>query len=334
MQATCTGTPAAQEALLIMQGSNTKVLADVTDPVHPRVLCSLTGGWAPQLVTQTVISWWATQGGPGTPGPSVIATLDVFSGAGAAVASWQGGGFLDGVHAWSPDHASLAYLTSDAIAVNIHLLSGGGDRVVAGLGPVPGRGLNQDEDDSYVGFSADGRYFAVEQTFTGSGDHLQVRTTSDGGLAYSRATATMATWGSTGSKLYFRQPATTEIDSWDPSVGFAQAIGQPLGWIRPRADAGDDNLTFTARDSGGIPHVYLYGHGGRSGGQLPNVRSSPMFLNTATVFEVEEAPCGANCGLGGPTQPSGRTFTYSIGTQAETASTIAQVLGTWPRPGQ
>src|SRR5580693_823637 len=80
MQATCTGAPAAQEALLTMQGSNSLVLADVTNPLNPHPLCTLTGTWQPQLVTQRMVSWSATQGSPGTNGASVIATLDVFSG--------------------------------------------------------------------------------------------------------------------------------------------------------------------------------------------------------------------------------------------------------------
>jgi hypothetical protein len=48
---------------------------------------------------------------------------------------------------------------------------------------------------------------------------------------------------------------------------------------------------------------------------------------------LEETPCN-NCGPGFPTQPDGKTFTYSLSTQSETASSIASVLGAWPRIGQ
>ena len=70
-----------------MQGSNSKVLADVTDAAHPRTLCTIKGNWVPQLVTQRMVSWSATQN-PGQTGPSVLATLDVFSGATAVIANW------------------------------------------------------------------------------------------------------------------------------------------------------------------------------------------------------------------------------------------------------
>jgi hypothetical protein len=317
-----------------MQRATTKILADVSDPLHPRTICTFTGLWQPQLVTAGEISWAASQHAPGTPGPSVIATLDLFTGTAAVVASWQGGGYLDGMHAWSPGRELLAYLTSDASGVDLHLLSGGGDRVVASLGPVPARGANPTEDDAYMEFSPDGAYFALEQTLTPSGAHLQVRKSTDGTLAYSQPAATMASWGSTGSRVYFRHPGAATIYAWDPSAGLTQPLGQALAWVKPRADAGDDYLTFTVRDASGTPHVYLYGHGGRAGNQLPNVRSSPVFLTAASIFYIEEAPCGTNCGPGPSTQPTGRTFIFDMAHQTETASTILSVLATWPRPGQ
>lgn len=320
--------------MLVVQRSLIKILADVTDPVHPRTICTLTGGWNPLLVTQSELSWSASQHAPGTPGQSMIVILDVFSGTSAVVASWQGGGYLDGLHAWSPGRDLLAYLTSDTTAVNLHLLSGGGDRVVATLGAVPPRGVNPSDDDAYLDFSPDGAYFALVQSFTPTGAQLQVRKSTDGSLAYSQPAATMATWGSTVSTLYFRHIQAAVVYAWVPATGASQAFGSQLAWIKPRADAGDDYLGFTVRDAAGTPHVYLYGHGGRAGGQLPNVRSSPVFLTATSIFYVEEAPCAPNCGPGPSTQPTGRTFIYDLGRQVEVASTILTVYGTWPRPGQ
>ncbi|HKV88633.1 MAG TPA: hypothetical protein VJT78_11610 [Candidatus Dormibacteraeota bacterium] len=335
LHATCGGQPAAAEAVLQLQGAANPILADVTDAKNPRTLCGISGGnFSPSLVTQTMISWYASQGSPGASGTSVIAVLDLFTGTSTVAASWSGGGFMDGLHAWSPDRGFLAYVASDQAAVNLHVLSGGGDRVVATFGPVPGRGFNPNEDDSYLAFSPDGAYFALVQTFTSSGDQLQVRRTIDGSLAFSLARGTMASWGTAGSRLYFRQPASTQIQVWDSASGVAQAFGQAVSWIRPRADAGDDNLAFTVRDSAGTPHVWLYGHGGRSGGPLPNVRSSPAWLNSTSFFYVEEAPCGTNCGIGPAWQPDGKTFTNEVGGASETTSHIAQVFGAWPRPGQ
>ena len=311
-----------------------KVIADVTDPLHPKTICKLTGGWSPMLVTASEISWAASQHRPGTPGMSAIVTLDIFTGISSVVAVWQGGGYLDGLHAWSPHRDLLAYLVSDATGVNLHLLSGGGDRVVGSLGPAAARGVNPTEDDSFLQFSPDGAYFALEQTLTTTGAHLEVRKAPAGTLVYSQASATMATWGSAGSKLYYRHLQAGTIYSWDPVAGLAQPIGQALAWIRPQADAGDNYLAFTVRDASGNPHVWLYGEGGRAGSELPNVRSSPEFLTASQIFYIEEVPCGANCGPGPPTIPDGKTFVYDMSHQTETASAIATVYATWPKPGQ
>jgi hypothetical protein len=335
MRATCSAAQTAREAILVIKGSTTKILADVTDPTHPLKICTITGGWNPQLDTSGEISWSASQHAPGTAGQSVIVTLDLFSGTSAIVASWQGGGYLDGLFAWSPHRDLLAYLTSDSNGVDLHLLSGGGDRVVTSLGAVPGRGVNPSEDDSFLDFSPDGAYFALVQTFTGSGAHLQVRKATDGTLAYSQSTGTMATWGSTGSKLYFRHPLANVIYAWDPAAGLTQPLTtQRLAWIKPRADAGDDYVAFTVRDAAGTPHVWHVGRGLRVATQLPNVRSSPVFLNASSIFDTEEAPCGANCGPGPATQPTGRSFIYDLAKSSETASTILSVIAVWPRAGQ
>ena len=317
-----------------MQGSNSKVLADVTDAAHPRTLCTIKGNWVPQLVTQRMVSWSATQN-QGQSGPSVLATLDLFSGATAVIANWQGGFWMDGVHAWSPDESAIAYVTSSASAVNLHLLSGGGDRTIATYGSVPGRGFNPDEDSAYLGFSSDGKYLALVETFTSGGAaHLQIRKTKDGSLAYSQANGTMATWSSTGSQLYFREPSKTAIKVWDPSSGVADLFALQQAWIRPISDAGDSYAAYAVRDSSGNPHVWLYGYNGRSGGQLGNVRSSPIFLNSSSLFSYEETPCAPNCGPGPPTTANGKTFVYNLTTQSENASSIATVYGSWPRPGQ
>ena len=333
MSATCTGQPAAHEALIVMQGSTSIVLADVTDATHPQKLCTLSGPWSPELVTQRMISWSATQT-PGEAGPSALVTMDLFAGTTTVVANWAGGLFMDGLHSWSSDESAIAYVTSDANAVNLHLLTGGGDRTVATLGAVPGRGVNAAQDDAFLAFSADGTYFALVQTFTGSGSRLQVRRTKDGTLAYSQDTGTMAAWSSTGSRLFFREPGATTIKVWDPAGGVSQLFGLAQSWLHPVTDAGDDNVAYTVLDAAGSPHVWIYGHDGRSGGQLGNIRSSPLFLNAGSLFLIEEASCGSSCGMGGPTSPDGKTFVYNLGTQVETASTIASALGSWPRIGQ
>jgi hypothetical protein len=94
-------------------------------------------------------------------------------------------------------------------------------------------------------------------------------------------------------------------------------------------DAGDDNIAFTVRDSAGTPHVWLYGHGGRSGGQLPNVRSSPIWLNTTEFFFVggrpPARPTAARAGLAAERQD-----VHVRPGRVETASKISRVYSVAP----
>src|SRR5260370_300879 len=234
LQGSCVSGPAAQEAVLQLQGTANPVLADVSNAKAPRTLCGISGGaFQPELVTQTMISWYATQGNPSAPGTSVIAVLDLFTGTSTVAATWSGGSFMDGLHAWSPDRGFLPYIASDPGSVTLHLLSRAGDRVVATMGAVPGRGSNPNEDDSYLPFSPDGAYFALVQTFTSSGDQLQVRRTIDRSLAFSLSRGTMATWGSTRTRRCYALPSSSPIQPSDSSAAASHAFGQQLACIRP-----------------------------------------------------------------------------------------------------
>src|SRR5207248_2121239 len=54
LHGSCVSAPAAQEAVLQLQGSSTPVIADVSDAKAPRTLCGISGGnFQPVLVTQT-----------------------------------------------------------------------------------------------------------------------------------------------------------------------------------------------------------------------------------------------------------------------------------------
>src|SRR6185312_6616269 len=76
MKSTCSGALGGHEAVIVLKGASKPVVADVTDPAHPRTICTLSGTWQPQLVTQSTISWWATENRGGV-GQSVIVSLSL-----------------------------------------------------------------------------------------------------------------------------------------------------------------------------------------------------------------------------------------------------------------
>src|SRR5207237_1367855 len=133
------------------------------------------------------------------------------------------------------------------------------------LPAVPGRGVKPYEDDSFLGFSPDGLYIALFQTFhvggTGEAAPDQVRRASDGTLAHSTSGMTMAVWASVPSRLFFRD-ATGNLHRWDPSTGLSSMTS--LRWIRPRSSPDGRWIAYTFRTTSGIGGIGFYSVAGAS----------------------------------------------------------------------
>src|SRR5712692_796109 len=129
---------------------------------------------------------------------------------------------LGGVHGWSPDGRSLAYLTfgsdpsSGFNVPELHLVTDAGDRLLSKM-PAPFGGRDGSfEDTLFVSFSQDGSYFALVQTLSGGEgeqSQFQVRR-ADGSLVAagdgpSRLMRGHAVW--VGGDLYFRHLGTADV---------------------------------------------------------------------------------------------------------------------------
>jgi len=329
--ASCTGTipSSANLVLATLTGSTTVVLRDITYLASPRTICTFAGSLSPHFATASVVGYTMQGGDLGSPGR--IVRLDLATAMATDVASWASGGFGSGIFDWSPDGRSLAYLTGSSTATVWHLVSGGRDQVLASLPAVPGRGVSQQDDDFMLGFSPDGLYLAMVQTFAtgGTGDSapVQVRRATDGALVYSAAAGTMGVWASVPSRLFFRDRAGV-LSRWDPSSGVS-VMQSSLRWTRPHASSDGRWVAYTTYDSAFHPHVALYSVQGNSLGPAPiGLRSGALFLNNNLVWYQEEAAC--DCGLS-QSQLTGRAFLYDIGAATESGSRIAGVFDAWPR---
>ncbi|HSS94250.1 MAG TPA: hypothetical protein VLR46_09695, partial [Candidatus Dormibacteraeota bacterium] len=197
-----------QLALVTLRAVQGIVVRDVTDIQHPVTRCGLSGGAYLRFISSTRISYIVTSSDLGAAG--ALYMVDLSTSTTSLVRAWSAGGYASWVYAWSPDGQKLTYLSSDSTGVKWHLLSAAGDKVLASMGTVPGRGVNLDNDDAMVGFSADGQYVTVEETFTAqkgaasSTPPIQIVRLSDLKQVYLRADGTMAVWGPTGARLYFR----------------------------------------------------------------------------------------------------------------------------------
>jgi hypothetical protein len=325
--------PAHQLVVVQLKGVSGYVVRDITDILHPVTRCTFHGGSYFRFLSETRVSYIVTAGSNlGAAGALYLA--DLTSGSTSLVRSWTYGGYASWVYAWSPDGSRLTYLSSDQTGLQWHLLSASADRLLASLGQVAPRGVNLDNDDAMVGFSADGQYVAVEQTFTQgkgttSATPIQVNRVSDGSLAYSRTDGTMAVWAGTGARLLFR--TSGGVQSWAPSGGVIP-VSAGTAWIHPVASPDGSRIAFSLLNAQGnhVGEVLDLAAGGIHG-LSPNPRVGAAFLNASLVWYAGETICttATPCGLGGP-PPSGQTYIYDLGSDVETGSIDIAFYDSWP----
>jgi len=316
----CASTVPAGDNLVIgtVVGDPTVVVRDIQDPAHARNLCTFdTNVLTPQFLSGTAVAYE-------TPANQIVRTN--LSGGDATVLATYGSGFDAGQYAFSPDGNALTYLDSNAW----HLVNASGNRVLATLPAVAGRGASPSSDDSFLAFSPDGQYVAYFQTFHvgGSGETApdQVRRARDGGLVYSTSGATMAVWASVPSRLFFRD-ASGGVKRWDPTGGVSSMTTLP--WIRPKASPDGRWIAYTFTASGGVDGVGFYSVQANSvQNTTPPGRSGVRFLSNDLVFYIGEKAC-STC-FGGQPAPTGVTYIYSIAGTSEITSRLATVSDAWP----
>ncbi|HET7467796.1 MAG TPA: hypothetical protein VFL29_14150 [Candidatus Dormibacteraeota bacterium] len=307
------------------------IVRDITDIGHPANRCTLTGGSYFRFISATRLSYIVTassdQGAPGA-----LYIFDMASGSTSLVRAWSYGGFGSWAYAWSPDGSHLTYIDSNSSQdMKWHLLSSSGDRLLSDLGAVPPRGANPDADDLYVGFSADGQYVAVEQTFTQHGSAILVDHVSDGSAAYSSAQGTMAAWAGSGARLYFRTSAG--IQSWAPGGGLV-SVSSGTAWIHPRPSPDGSRMAFALLNAQGN-HVAETLDLTTASGSIQQLSPSPrvgaVFATASLVWYAGETPCttASPCGLGGAPL-TGTTYIFDLGSGVEAGSIDTNFYDAWP----
>jgi hypothetical protein len=330
VSASCTSPPSAGNKLVLVNLRNVAgiIVRDITDIGHPANRCKLSGGSYIRFISATRLSYIVTassdQGAAGA-----LYIFDMATGATSLVRAWSYGGFGSWAYAWSPDGSHLTYIDSDSKQdMKWHLLSSAGDRLLADLGAVPARGANPDSDDLYVGFSADGQYVAVEQTFTPT--PIRVHRVSDGSVAYTRTDGTMAAWAGGGARLYFRTGAG--VQSWAPSG--VVAVSNGTVWIRPHASPDGSRMAFSLLNAQGN-HVAEALDLTTASGSIQQLSPSPrvgaIFASASLVWYAGESICTTTtpCGLGGPPL-TGTTYIYDLGSGVEAGSIDTNFYDAWP----
>jgi hypothetical protein len=298
---------------------STIVIRDIQDPANAKTLCRFdSGAVSPQFVSATQVAYATAS--------KQLIKADIAAGTTTVLATYSDG-YGSGQISFSPDGKSYTYMDVNAW----HLVTpAGGNRVLTTLPVVAGRGLDPNEDDSFLSYSPDGQYIALVQTVhtggTGQTAPLQVRKAADGTLVYSAAGMTMGVWASYPSRLFFRDAAGT-VHRWDPTTGSSSML--PLRWIRPKASPEGRWIAYTFR-TGNVDGVGYYGvQSNTIANTSPPARAKPRFLTNDLVWYIGEKPCDT-C-FGGLPTPTGLTYIYSIAGASEVVSRLSDLLDAWPR---
>jgi hypothetical protein len=301
-------------------GDPTIVVRDIQDPANAKNVCSFdSSALSPQFINGSVVAYETSP-------ENQIIEAPLAGGPTTIVAAFSDG-YGSGQYAVSPDGRSVTYLDGD----KWHLVGPSGNKVLSTLPAAPGRGVSPNQDDSFLGFSPDGQYIALFQTFHvgGSGETAadQIRRASDGTLAYSTSGMTMAVWASVPSRLFFRDTAGT-MHRWDPAAGLSAMT--TINWIRPRSSPDGRWIAYTFPSNSGVGGVGFYSVQGNSvQNTSPPGRSHVVFLTNDLVWYIGEKQC-STC-LGGAPTPTGVTYIYSIAGASEITSRLAGVNDAWPR---
>ena len=235
--------------------------------------------------------------------------------------------------AYSHSGSMLAYLLHDASNKPSLHIRRGGQETSLNLNAIAGRGVGRD-DELRLEYSPDDKYLLMVDTFVGNqgqapetGQFLVLRT-ADNTVAFlppagTSANATMATWARHSNRVYYRD--AVGVRTWDAEVHSVGTLASGLHWYDPAPSPDDRWLAYTDIDTNFVPHVKLYDlQGNQSVTTATAPRSHPIFITGDTLWYLEEQACTSEC-LGGPSQPSGKVFAYSLTSKSETTLPFSDV---------
>jgi WD40-like Beta Propeller Repeat len=305
-------------------GASPQLLYDVSDALHPRLLCTIQNTSVHLFTGDTFVYLRPV---------SATETDIVLHSLGSGNESVAGRFPFDvAAGAWTPDGSPMAYLgpvspNSSGIDTQSVMLYaqqkssllysypiGIGDCICRfGLPP------------QVLALSPDGQYLAVGQLAGKGSGPLAVIRLSDGKQVY---TAILdvgeAIWARTGHRLLLFEWGGFTADAWTPEAGVValHAVSWPhLPGVSPDGtrlaytSAADDSVTSLP------PRVYVYSlSGGAPKMLIDQPRSQVVFINDRWVWYLEEVGCDS---CPGSTAPSGKVYAMDLSAGVEQTVTFA-----------
>jgi hypothetical protein len=302
-----------------------QLLYDVTDPVHPRLLCKISNTSA-HLFTGDTFEYLKQV--------SAIETDVMLHSLGSGNESVAGKFPItaDSI-AWTADQSVIAYaLPSDAFSPNggvgVHLYAHQQASLLFSY-PIPGIDCicRFGVSPQVLAISPDGQYVVAGFPAGKGGVPLSVYGVSDRTLAKTLDPLVGTVfWDRVGHRLFLGRGATDVEQSWTPEAGVVNLAGAAAWSYLPGQSPDGTVVAYTAY-AGQDLRTYLYEvKAGSTRLVIGKARSQVLFVKDGWVWYLEEVACApAPCGAApwGSQQPTGKVFAMQLSAGSETEVTFA-----------
>jgi hypothetical protein len=297
-----------------------RLLYDVSDPVHPRLVCSVANDSA-HLVAGG-LEWLK----PISANETDVVVHSLSGANDSRIGTFP---FRMQLGAYLPDLSVAAY-TRPVPADNANLPAGGVAVYLYAHGqagylytyPIPVTdcicrfGLPQPT----LAISPDGQYLVAGWPIGKGGQPLLVYRVSERTLAAALDVSIVsAFWDRSGHRLFLGRGPGDPENSWTPEAGLVQMAGAS-GWSFIPGQSPDGGLVAYTAYAGQDLRTYLYDMKAASTRTLINkLRSQVLFVKDDWVWYLEEATCDPQvCGAPWGTQPTGKVMAMQLSSGAET----------------
>jgi hypothetical protein len=289
------------------------MLYDVTDPVHPRLLCRISN--PAHLFTADTFEYLAPRSATETD----VMLHSLGSGNESVAGSFP---FSAANGAWRTDLSEMAYtvLRSDGI-VEVWLYAGQKDAVLFTYQqPQVGCICRFGVPSPALAISADGQYLAAGPGI--GAQTLAVYRTADR-VRVATLTSSVPFWGRMGHRLFLG--GSTSAASWTPEGGLVPLAGSTAWPYLPSPSPDGAEVAYTDYSDAGVemePRVYTYSVASKTTRVvIDKMRTQIIFVKDGWAWYLEEAICDPPCPVG--TAPTGKVFAMQLSSGTELPVTFA-----------
>jgi hypothetical protein len=303
------------------------LIYDVSDPLHPRLLCTISNTTA-HLFTGDTFAYLK----PVSASETDVILHSIGSGNESKAASFPANAIdpLRGIattQAWTPDGSVLAYAVPDEQSYTVHVWLYAQNR----LREVHAYGLGIGDcicrfglPPPVLSLSPDGEYLADGQLAGKGSTPLTVIRVSDGAVVFTADPSDYAAlWSRTGHTLYLMG---TAMQSWSPETGPQGMLGNAWSFL-PGISPDGTLAAYTAYidpNTDAQPRVFTYDlKAGTARLLVDKLRTQVLFVKDGWVWYLEERACTPADQCPGSTMPTGKVFAMQLSTGAEQPVTFA-----------